>query len=142
MLPILVGVGITTIALAVRSGFRAWSAFKRLTPSMIAQLNGVKLSRDVGGSNGRFPSKMTSELRARLDRYPGGFSARMTEAEALLILDISPGDIPFLDAQMLKKKHRGALIQNHPDRGGSPYLAMKVNEARDVLQNSIMLKCR
>lgn len=33
----------------------------------------------------------------------------------------------------LAEKYKSVMLANHPDRGGSPYLALKINEARRVL---------
>ncbi|EJF64959.1 hypothetical protein BD309DRAFT_986983 [Dichomitus squalens] len=60
----------------------------------------------------------------------GGFKAKMDRKEALAILGLKDG--AALKKQ-LKDAHRQIMLANHPDRGGSPYLASKINEAKDLL---------
>ena len=65
--------------------------------------------------------------------YRGGFDAKMSRREASLILGLREGAAK--DA--IKDAHRRIMIANHPDKGGSPYLATKVNEAKDILEGKI-----
>ncbi|KAL0068102.1 mitochondrial import inner membrane translocase subunit TIM14 [Marasmius tenuissimus] len=63
----------------------------------------------------------------------GGFKAKMDRKEALAILGLKDGpQIRF----KLKDAHRQIMLANHPDRGGSPYLASKINEAKDLLEKN------
>lgn len=61
--------------------------------------------------------------------YRGGFESQMTKREAGLILGVSPST----SDNKIKDAHRRIMLANHPDKGGSPYLAMKINEARDKM---------
>ncbi|KIW67778.1 mitochondrial import inner membrane translocase subunit tim14 [Phialophora macrospora] len=63
--------------------------------------------------------------------YKGGFESKMTKREASLILDLSERT---LTKDKIRKNHRALMLSNHPDRGGSPYLASKVNEAKELLE--------
>ena len=36
-------------------------------------------------------------------------------------------------AEKVKEAHRRVMVANHPDAGGSHYLASKINEAKDIL---------
>ncbi|KAI0649112.1 hypothetical protein C8Q78DRAFT_972088 [Trametes maxima] len=63
----------------------------------------------------------------------GGFKAKMDRKEAIAILGLKDG--PQLRKQ-LKDAHRHIMLANHPDRGGSPYLASKINEAKDLLDKT------
>ncbi|PKX98187.1 putative mitochondrial DnaJ chaperone (Tim14) [Aspergillus novofumigatus IBT 16806] len=62
--------------------------------------------------------------------YKGGFEPRMTRREAALILELPERS---LNKDKVRKKHRQLMLLNHPDRGGSPYLATKINEAKEFL---------
>lgn len=53
----------------------------------------------------------------------------MSEEEALSVLGLRPG----ADAEAVRAAHRKLISQLHPDRGGTDYLAAKINEARDYL---------
>ncbi|RPA80163.1 hypothetical protein BJ508DRAFT_415521 [Ascobolus immersus RN42] len=65
--------------------------------------------------------------------YKGGFEQRMNRREATLILQLSERN---LNKANIRKHHRALMLINHPDRGGSPYLAGKINEAKEFLEKS------
>ncbi|KAI8885242.1 hypothetical protein K501DRAFT_246384 [Backusella circina FSU 941] len=66
--------------------------------------------------------------------YKGGFDVKMNKREAALILGVREAQ---LSKQKIKDAHRKIMLLNHPDRGGSPYLALKINEAKDFLDGKI-----
>ncbi|OAL43439.1 hypothetical protein IQ07DRAFT_593009 [Pyrenochaeta sp. DS3sAY3a] len=66
--------------------------------------------------------------------YKGGFEPKMTRREAALILEMPERGVT---KELLRKKHRSLMLLNHPDRGGSPYLATKVNEAKELLEKEV-----
>merc|ERR1712107_933886 len=59
-----------------------------------------------------------------------GFETPMTRAEARHILNLAERN-PGKD--VIKETHRRLLVANPPDKGGSTYLASKINEAKDVM---------
>ena len=64
--------------------------------------------------------------------YPGGFYSEMTRREAQLIL----GVMESTSSADIKQKHRTMMLNNHPDNGGSTFLATKINEAKELLMSS------
>lgn len=69
--------------------------------------------------------------KAAVKFLKGGFEAKMTPKEALQILNLNEQQ---LNKTKLKEVHRRIMLANHPDKGGSPYLATKINEAKDLLE--------
>lgn len=116
VLPIVVGLGFATVYTLTRAGFRAYKRFKALPPDMFMDI----------------PSN--SFRQSKINFHKGGFEPKMTVPEAMMILEIKHFDT--LTADNLRKQHRHVMINNHPDKGGSSYIAMKVNEARDVLEKA------
>ena len=73
--------------------------------------------------------KLDSESWANSKYYRGGFDAKMSKREAALVLGVSPTAQP----KKIRESHKRIMLLNHPDKGGSPYLAAKINEAKDLL---------
>jgi len=61
--------------------------------------------------------------------YKGGFDSKMNKREAALILGVSPN----APVKKIRDSHKKIMLLNHPDKGGSPYLAAKINEAKDFM---------
>ena len=83
-------------------------------------------------------------LESWLNRYRAGWSDRwetprqrtrpqssstMSRDEALAVLGLKKG----ATSDSIRTAHRRLMKELHPDRGGSDYLAAKVNQAKDVL---------
>jgi len=60
---------------------------------------------------------------------PSGDPEKMTREEALQILGLEEG----ATEQEIIESHRVLMQRNHPDRGGSTWLAARINRAKDIL---------
>eukprot|EP00611_Tribonema_gayanum_P020482 TRINITY_DN3746_c0_g1_i1.p1 TRINITY_DN3746_c0_g1~~TRINITY_DN3746_c0_g1_i1.p1 ORF type:complete len:240 (-),score=66.48 TRINITY_DN3746_c0_g1_i1:95-814(-) len=85
----------------------------------------------TGGAATAKKSPLSGWFRNPLEKrfYDGGFEETMTRREAALILGVRESASP----QRIKDAHRRILMLNHPDRGGSTYMAGKINAAKEIL---------
>jgi len=89
-----------------------------------------------------------AKLPRKLKYYEGGFQPAMDRREAALILGLRC--VPRVQVRVrrsrpwvarerdtaerkVKEAHRRIMVANHPDGGGSDFLASKINEAKDLL---------
>lgn len=70
-------------------------------------------------------AKTTQEHAASNDQPKTG----MSRSEAFKVLGLQEG----ASDDDIRAAHRRLMLQNHPDKGGSDYIAAKINEAKDVL---------
>ncbi|KAJ1458120.1 hypothetical protein M885DRAFT_514219 [Pelagophyceae sp. CCMP2097] len=78
-------------------------------------------------AGGAAPSFTDSFFKKRF--YEGPFESKMSRREAALILGVRES----ATIERIKEAHRRILRINHPDMGGSTFLAGKVNEAKELL---------
>ncbi|ORY85631.1 hypothetical protein BCR37DRAFT_377321 [Protomyces lactucae-debilis] len=104
--------------------------------SVIAAGLGVAVAATAGKIGIRAWQKYTMQKGggAAMAFYKGGFAPKMDRLEASRILGIN--EKASITSKKLKEAHRRIMVINHPDRGGSPYVASKINEAKDVIEKS------
>jgi DnaJ homolog subfamily C member 19 len=64
-----------------------------------------------------------------IERYKLAFDEPMTRKEAALILGVPIS----AEENQIQQAYKILMSLNHPDKGGSSYMAMKINQAKDVM---------
>ncbi|KAL7384814.1 hypothetical protein ABVT39_009338 [Epinephelus coioides] len=108
---IAVGLGVAAAGFAGRYAFQLWKPLGQVFSETVRKM----------------PSSAFSSY------YKGGFEQKMSKREASLILGISPASTKA----KVREAHRRIMVLNHPDKGGSPYLAAKINEAKDLMDKDM-----
>lgn len=91
--------------------------------SETARLLEAYLDRRLGADWRTKENEQTSSSKA------SSSSSGMTRDEACRVLGLSSG----ATEEEIRTAHRRLILNLHPDRGGTDYLAAKINEAKDVL---------
>ncbi|KAG1886452.1 hypothetical protein F4604DRAFT_1571634, partial [Suillus subluteus] len=63
----------------------------------------------------------------------GDFKAKLDRKEAIAMLWLKDG---MTLRNTLKDAHHHIMLANHPDCGCSPYIASKINEAKELLDKT------
>ncbi|WMV52051.1 hypothetical protein MTR67_045436 [Solanum verrucosum] len=138
--PLIAGLSVAAAALAGRYGIQAWQAFKarpptarmrkfyeggflpKMTRREAALILGVRVNK---------VSVLVKELAPVADiagplHKCGGSSFPPSFLGVFFFRESTPAD-------KVREAHRKVMVANHPDAGGSHYLASKINEAKDIM---------
>ena len=108
IVPLAIGVGVACTALTAKYALDAWDVYQKRKGD----------GKPIFGGKG-FGASF----------YKGGFQDTMDRKEAALILGLRES----ADKKRIQDHHRRLLGLNHPDTGGSTFIATKINEAKDML---------
>lgn len=120
-------VGAVVLAIAVRVGATQGAA---IGAAALAALRGVPymLGRFLLGKAAA-KAQASRERASPPKQGPGVRPGQMTRAEALGILGVDAG----ASKELIRERYNDLMKRNHPDRGGSTYLAAQINQAKDTL---------
>ena len=90
---------------------------------------GYSAPADAPPDEAKMVQRSIAVLEDYLRRTTGAGLPLMSEAEALEVLGLPPD----AEASEINEAHRRLIQLVHPDRGGSQYFAVKVNQAKEIL---------
>ncbi|KAI8556386.1 hypothetical protein RHMOL_Rhmol05G0249000 [Rhododendron molle] len=141
--PLIAGIAVAAAAYAGRYSIQAWQAFKARPPRLRKFYEGgfqpTMTKREAALILGvRCPVQFTctSTNPGAQSHHP--LAGNPIKAGAIAPCGLAPKELiaPMREstpADKIKEAHRRVMVANHPDAGGSHYLASKINEAKDMI---------
>lgn len=116
---LLIGIGLFLFLLVTGRLAWVWAAFAAMLPwiSRLGIINGLL---------------QALRIRKTSDETPRNTQQAMTRQKAAEVLGVSQQ----ASEEEIRAAHKTLMKRNHPDHGGSPYLAQLLNQARDVMLNN------
>ena len=96
---------------------------------LLALLDECRTDRQSVAVLEAYLDRIHEDWRESRDPPPGASSGEMSESEARAVLGLGPE----ATREEIVEAHRRLIQRLHPDRGGSDYLAAKLNAAKDLL---------
>ena len=120
---IILGVGLVVLALAGRYGLAAPLGF-----IMAWLLRLWRVTREGNAGNTK-----TDKTGGKKSKRSGGKvgASPMSEAEARDVLGVDA----TASREEIEAAYRDLIVKNHPDHGGTDWIAAQLNQARDILLN-------
>lgn len=91
-------------------------------PILVGMVLARQVPMNLGGGD------MFKILKSKMV-YKGGFHGTMNRREAGLVLGVKQN----ATKEEIRSRHRKLMVFNHPDNGGSQYIAAKINEAKELM---------
>ena len=98
-------------------------------PELLELLDECRSDRQSMAVLGAYLDRVHEDWRSHRRAPPRASSDGMTEEEARAVLGVGPD----ATREEIVQAHRRLMQRLHPDRGGSDYLAAKLNAAKDLL---------
>merc|ERR1711907_418044 len=120
--------GVNAFFVGAGAALAAWGMRAAIQSSGAIRAKAPEAAKVAGEAGGKAFGNMT-KMFAWTNSYPGGFNGTLTRREAFQILGLREGS----NRNKVREAHKKLMIANHPDSGGSPFIATKVNEAKDFI---------
>lgn len=124
----------------VKSGLYAGRSLDNLSEDELMQLRDHYIQQDEDSRlllenylDRKYGSEWRSGQSEQQQTNSSTHDSGISIDEAYAILGLEPG----VDKQAVIDAHRRLMQKMHPDRGGSSYLAVKINQAKELLLNHI-----